>query len=136
MEQENNKLSILNGNTVQAYSSVTPKTEDEKKKLFNALENCDVLLNDCVGQEITMKDIYCEKRDTVDETTGEIKPKYRCIIFDENGKSYATGSYGVYNVLIRLCQVFGEPTWENGLKVQVYKRPIGNGKQSLSLKLI
>ena len=65
------------------------------------------------------------------------KTKYRTILFDKSGQTYATGSYGIYNVLKKIVQIYGLPTdWENPLKVKVAKRPIGNGKQSLTLTLM
>lgn len=119
------------------YCSKTAETPKDKKELFNALESCDVLLNDCVGQEIKIKDIYCEEKNVLDDETGELKTKYRTIIFDENGQTYATGSYGIYNVLKKLIAIYGLPTnWEEPMKVKVAKRPIKDGKQSLTLTLI
>ena len=35
----------------------------------------------------------------VDEETGELKTKFRTILFDKSGQTYATGSYGIFNVL-------------------------------------
>ena len=37
----------------------------KEKELFNALESCDALLNDCVGQEIEIQDIYVEEKQVV-----------------------------------------------------------------------
>ena len=69
--------------------------------------------------------------------TGELKTKYRTILFDKSGQTYATGSYGIYNILKKIVQIYGLPTnWEKPLKVKVAKRPIGNGKQSLTLTLV
>lgn len=137
MKEKENKLAIFQSEGRQAYTSIVTDTPEEKKKLFNALENCDVLLNDCVGQEISIKDIYIEKRNVTDEETGEIKPKFRTILFDVKGQTYATGSYGIYNVIAKIVGIYGEPsTWKEPIKVQVAKRPIGNGKQSLTLKLL
>ena len=111
--------------------------DKEKKELFNALENCDVLLNDCVNQEIEIKDLYIEEGQTVDEKTGEVRPKYRTIIFDKAGQTYAKGSYGIFNVLKKIVNIYGLPeTWEKPLKVKVSKRPIKDGKQSLTLILL
>lgn len=136
MENENNELTLFSGVKSKLYCSKEANTEEEKKELFNALEKCDVLLNDCVGQEIAIKDLYIEEKEVVDET-GEIKNKYRTIIFDKNGQTYATGSYGIYNVLRKIVQIYGLPTsWEKPLAVKVAKKPIGNGKQSLTLVLI
>lgn len=132
---EKNELTIFNGNGGRTYCSKIANTEEDKKELFNALETCDALLNDCVGQEINIKDVYCEEREVADEN-GELHKKYRTILFDVNGQTYATGSYGVFNIMRKLMTIYGMPTWEKGLKVKVTKRPIGNGKSTLTLTLV
>ena len=137
MENEKNELTLFSGVKQNIYCSKKVKTEEEKKNLFNALESCDALLNDCVGQEIALKDIYVEEKQVQDEETGELKTKYRTILFDENGQTYATGSYGIYNILKKIVGIYGLPeNWNNPLKVKVTKRPIGNGKSSLTLTLL
>lgn len=136
VNEEKRELTLFSGIKQNVYCSKVAETEKEKKELFNALESCDALLNDCVGQEINIKDIYVEEKQVMDET-GEIKTKYRTILFDENGQTYATGSYGIYNILKKIVQIYGLPeSWEKPLKVKVAKRPIGNGKQSLTLTLM
>lgn len=137
VNEEKRELTLFSGIKQNVYCSKVAETEKEKKELFNALESCDALLNDCVGQEINIKDIYVEEKQVMDDETGEIKTKYRTILFDENGQTYATGSYGIYNILKKIVQIYGLPeSWENPLKVKVAKRPIGNGKQSLTLTLM
>lgn len=137
MENEKNEITLFTGVKNKIYCSIVAETEESKKQLFNALETCDALLNDCVGQEIEIKDIYVEEREITDEETGEVKPKYRTILFDANGQTYATGSYGIFNIVKKIVSIYGLPTsWENPVKVKVSKRPIGNGKQSLTLTLI
>lgn len=137
MENEKNELTLFSGVKQNVYCSKTVESEEDKKELFNALETCDALLNDCVGTEIEIKDIYVEEREVVDEETGELKKKYRTILFDASGQTYATGSYGIYNIIKKIVTIYGLPeTWENPLKVKVAKRPIGNGKQSLTLTLV
>ena len=137
MENQKNELTLFSGITQNVYCSKTAESEKEKKELFNALESCDVLLNDIVGTTIEIKDIYVEEKEVVDSETGEMKTKYRTILFDVEGKTYATGSYGIYNVLKKIVGIYGLPTtWEKPLKVKVAKRPIGNGKSSLTLTLV
>lgn len=137
MENEKNEITLFTGVKNKIYCSIVAESEESKKQLFNALETCDALLNDCVGQEIAIKDIYVEEREIIDEETGEVRPKYRTILFDENGQTYATGSYGIFNIVKKIVSIYGLPTnWENPIKVKVSKRPIGNGKQSLTLTLI
>lgn len=137
MENEKNELTLFSGINKKIYCSKNVETEEEKKGLFNALESCDVLLNDCEGQEIVIKDIYVEEKEVVDDETGEVKTKFRTILFDENGQTYATGSYGIYNVLKKIIGIYGLPTdWEKPIKVKVVKKPIGNSKKSLTLTLV
>ena len=137
VNENKGELTLFSGIKQNVYCSKVAETEKEKKELFNALESCDALLNDCVGQEIDIKDIYVEEKQVIDDATGEIKIKYRTILFDENGQTYATGSYGIYNILKKIVQIYGLPeSWEKPLKVKVAKRPIGNGKQSLTLTLM
>ena len=137
VNEEKRELTLFSGIKQNVYCSKVAETEKEKKELFNALESCDALLNDCVGQEIKIKDIYVEEKQVMDDETGEIKTKYRTILFDENGQTYATGSYGIYNILKKIVQIYGLPeSWEKPLLVKVAKRPIGNGKQSLTLTLM
>ena len=132
-----NEITLFEGVQSKVYCSKQAKSSEEKKELFNALEKCDALLNDCVGSEIEIKDLYVEEKEIIDEETGEAKTKYRTIIFDVNGQTYATGSYGVYNVIKKIVTLYGLPTeWDVPLKVKVAKKPIKDGKQSLTLILV
>ena len=132
---EKNELTLFNENVGKIFCSKEVKKDEEKKELFNALETCNALLNDCVGQEINIKDVYCEERDIVNEE-GVVVKKYRTILFDVNGQTYATGSYGIFNIIRKLMTIYGVPTWEKGIKVKVAKRPLGNGKSTLTLTLV
>lgn len=135
MENENKELTIFNGDNNKIYCSLNVETLDEKKKLFNTLESCDLLLNDCVGQVIALKDVYVEEKQVQDED-GNLKTKWRTILFDSNGQTYATGSYGIYNILRKIFSIYGTPdTWNEPLEVEVAKKNIGNGKSSLTLIL-
>lgn len=137
MENENKELSLFSGVKSNVYCSINTESKEDKKKLFNTLEKCDALLNDCVGTEIDLKDIYVEEKQVLDEESGELKTKFRTILFDANGQTYATGSYGIYNIIKKIVQLCGLPdTWEEPLKVQVAKKNIGNGKQALTLILL
>ena len=137
VNEEKRELTLFSGIKQNVYCSKVAESEKEKKELFNALESCDALLNDCVGQEIEIQDIYVEEKQVVDEETGDLKTKYRTILFDKSGQTYATGSYGIFNILKKIVGIYGLPsTWEKPLKVKVSKRPIGNGKQSLTLVIM
>ena len=133
----NTEIAIFDGKQKPFYCSVKANTLEDKKKLFNALENCDLLLNNCVGQKIKMKDIYVEQYLAKESEEDEGKLKYRTIIFADDGKTYVSTSYGIYNVLNKIFGIYGLPdTWTDPIEVEVSKRPLGNGKEMLTLKLI
>lgn len=124
-------------NSESTYCSIVCKTNEERKNLFNALEQADVLLNDVVGTEFELKDVYIHRYERVNDETGEVEPKVRIILFDSEGKSYACGSFGIFNILGRMFEVFGTPNrWEQPLKVRVVKKDIHDNKKMLSLELL
>lgn len=124
-------------NNELTYCSVMCKNIEERKYLFNALEQADVLLNDVVGIEFELKDVYIHRYEKINEKTGEVEPRVRIILFDSEGKSYACGSFGIFNILRRMFEVFGTPNqWEQPLKVRVVKKDIKDNKKMLSLELI
>lgn len=132
-----NEVALFEANNRPFFCSVKTDSIEDKKKLFNALENCDLLLNNCVGQKITMKDIYVEQYIDKKDENEDGRVKYRTIIFADDGKTYVSTSYGIYNILNKIFVIYGTPDkWEKGIAVEVAKRPLGNGKEMLTLKLI
>lgn len=134
----NNQLVIFNKETEerQMFTTCDLNKAENKAKIFNATENADVLANDCVGEELMLRDVYMEKIPYVDDETGEAKTKYRTILFDETGKTFATGSFGIYNTVTKILNIYGiDFLHETGLKVEIAKGSIGNGKSKLYLKV-
>lgn len=139
-----NELVIFNPentNEREMYTTVDLGTEEARVDLFNATESADVLLNDIVGQTLTINNIYIEKNPVkeIDDETGEVTfngVKYRTILFDTDGRTYATGSYGVYNSVRKMIDLLGVNIINKGIKVEVIKVPTKDGKQKLSLKLV
>lgn len=87
----------------------------DSKKLFNLENNVDTLLNDCEGETIRVKEVLIKryekplKEAIIDEDTGEVlKDKeisMSCVIVDDEGKSYATGSKVFAIQLMRYLQM-------------------------------
>lgn len=120
----------------QMFSTIDVTTMENKAKLFNATENADVLANDCVGEKFTLVDAYIERIPTVDEETGEQKVKYRTILFGDDGKTYASGAYGIYNTVAKILQIYGvETLHDKGLKVEIAKGTTKGNKTRLFLKV-
>lgn len=120
----------------QMFATIDASTMENKAKLFNATENADVLANDCVGEKFTLVDAYIERIPTIDEETGEQKVKYRTILFGDDGKTYASGAYGIYNTVAKILQIYGvETLHDKGLKVEIAKGTTKGNKTRLFLKV-
>ena len=120
----------------QMFATIDTSIMENKAKLFNATENADVLANDCVGEEFTLVDAYIERIPSIDEETGEQKIKYRTILFGDDGKTYASGAYGIYNTVAKILQIYGiETLHDEGLKVEIAKGTTKGNKTRLFLKV-
>ena len=68
--------------------------------------------------------------------SGEQKVKYRTILFGDDGKTYASGAYGIYNTVAKILQIYGvETLHDKGLKVEIAKGTTKGNKTRLFLKV-
>ena len=144
----NNEI-FANANNSKRYCSLDLTDKSNKVLLYNALDQCDIVLSDIKGQEINVVGVFVETKDIPekDETTGEIltdketgeiitKKHFRSILFDDEGKTYVAAAFGVYNSLSKIIPVFGNPTKENPIKVKVGTKKTRSGKDSLILTVV
>lgn len=144
----NNPLAFTVKNQNVTFTSLDLTKRENAVKLYNAIEECDILLNDIKGQVIEVNNLYFERKEVADrDDSGEIiynedgsvktKTHYRTIFFGTDGKTYVTSAFGVYSSLQRIIPIFGYPTEENILKLEVTERPYKNtNKKVLSLKVV
>ena len=111
------------------FCSMKADTDEGKAKLFNAMNNPDERLGDCINMTIQAKDLYIEIVNCTDEATGEVTAAPRIVIIDEDGKSYQCVSVGVFSALKKVIQVFGAPTWEKPIPLMI--KQITKGKKSM-----
>lgn len=126
---------------VGTFSNVT-----DSKELFNLSNNVDFKLNDCVGEKIRFKKVLIRRFEKplaepiVNEETGEIKDSelsISCVIVDENGKSYATGSKTfTFRLINYLVDYDGAKNLDNGIEIEIVKVPTPTGNKALSFKLL
>ena len=148
MNNEENALVVAENNTLTITDKINENVkrctldlndEDNATALYNVLTgDADILLNNIIDETITMTGAFMDKHPApvVDEGTGEVigtTSKYRIIIFDDEGKTYATGSYGIYNALTMIFEIFGEPSKEHPIKVKVSKKATSNGHSTRTL---
>ena len=100
---------------------------DEKQAdmMLNSLQDADYLLNDCIGKVIKCIGVTLTETpvETTNEETGEviIRKKHSMCLFDEDGKSYVTGSNACYMSFINIAQLKGMPSMENPIMLEPIK---------------
>lgn len=102
---------------------VKKETRADKIALLNALDSADKRVTDCIGQVITVKGIYAETH----YSKKKEKQVCRTLVIDDQGVSYATGSFVFMNSLKAIMDVFGAPTDEEPLKIQIVEKPMERG---------
>ena len=123
--------------TKNVYCSVKGNTVEEKKLVFNAMSQCDYKVADKLGETIALKDVILQKYNKVNETTGELEGKYRTILIDSQGVTYASASVGLFNSLMRLFAIIGEPnTWASPINIQVVETAMKKGGKTYTIKTV
>lgn len=154
MKEENVKetgLMIKDFNEMENVSSRSKTnvftTITDNKTIFNLENTCDYKLNDCKGEVIRVKDVLIKVIETpmaepeVSEETGEVvrdtEYKKVCILIDDEGKSYVTGSKMFTNQMIRYINMFGIQDIEEGLEIRIVERAVKNSaNKALGFELV
>lgn len=140
---EENKVMVTTDNGItaqlisasQQYCSYVPKTPEEQAILYNAMANPTGNLRENVNVPITITDVYAESVQLIDEATGEVTDNVRIVLICKDGTSYACVSKGVFSAVRKLIQVFGRPTWPDGIAVAAKIIPKGEN-QVLTLTMV
>ena len=151
LENEGKEVSALA--TVQDFSALNRSTSTQakiftnitdQKKIFNLDSHVDNLLNDCEGELIRVKEVLIKrykkpmKEPVIDEETGEIlkdtETTMACILIDDAGKSYATGSKVFTIQMMRYLQMFG--ITDEGFEIKIVKNKTEKGNKSLGFELV
>lgn len=117
------------------FCSMVADTDKARAQLFNAMNNPDERLADCINKQINMKDLYVEVVNCTNEETGETTACPRIVIIDDKNKSYQAVSIGIYSALKKIIQVFGAPTWTTPVPIEVKQITKGNRKM-LTLNVV
>ena len=117
------------------YTSMIAETDEARAKLFNAMNNPDERLADKINMRINAKDLYIEVVDCTNTETGETTSCPRIVIIDDKGKSYQAVSVGIYSALKKVIQVYGAPTWEKPITLEVKQISKGDRKM-LTLNVV
>lgn len=158
LKQEETAVAVTNGNgNIMSFDELNSNSNticniytniEDKKKLFNLESHVDFLLNDCEGEKIRVKGVLIKiykkplKDPIVDEETGEIlkdmETTMSCILVDEAGKSYATGSKMFAIQLMKYIQNWGINEFtEKGVDIKIVKNKMSNSNNKcLAFELV
>lgn len=134
-EDEGFSLSVDMTTAQTSFCSMMADSAQDKAKLFNAMNNPDERLSDCINKRIKAKDLYVEIVNCTNEETGEVTACPRIVIIDDQGKSYQAVSIGIYSALKKVIQVYGSPTWDTPVTLEVKQITKGNRKM-LTLNVV
>lgn len=139
-------FSQLGANTntkTQVFTNIT-----DSKKIFNLENNVDYLINDCEGETIRVKDILIKRYEkplkdpVIDNETGEIikdtEFTMSCVIVDDEGKSYATGSKTFTIQLMKYLQMVSRMGQKvDTFDIKIIRKKVGEkGNKALSFELV
>lgn len=143
--------------TVSGFNEVTRTSKTncyietnitDDKKIFNLDSHVDEKLNDCKGESIRVKEVLIKtfekplEEPIINEETGEIlkdkEYKRVCILIDDSGKSYVTGSSIFTMQMLKYIRMFGTEKMENeGLEIKIIETPVKNSSnKALGFELL
>lgn len=131
-----NNTVLTDLNNAESYCSIKGDTREALVAMYNAINSPDHKLSDFVGKKLNIKDISIERVENMSDETGEMAANARVVLIDENGESYTCVSSGIYSAIKKLVAVFGEPTWEPALPVEVQNISTKKGRKTMTLKAI
>lgn len=120
----------------------------DQKKMFNLESHIDYKLNDCRGEMIRVTEVMIKtyekplKEPVVDEETGEIvkdkEIKRVCILIDDQGKSYVTGSSIFTMQMLKYINMFGTQGMEDeGVEIRIVETAVKNSSnKALGFELV
>lgn len=138
-----NNLINLDGYSLEAelrgddisFCSFAPATPEGQAILYRAMNNPKGRVSDMINKQITVKDVYCEVVTVTNEKTGETSTQPRTVLIDINGDGYQCVSTGIFSAVKKLARVYGMPTWEEGITVEV-KQITRKERQLLTLDVV
>jgi hypothetical protein len=152
IENESKELALVKaeGTTEAGTQILTQTTIQDKKQVFN-IENgeCDIKLNDIVGENITICDIFMKRiisnlpEDEIElnEETGEVikdkKVSVVTILVDKEGDRYVTASKIFAMSILNLIRVYGIEEIQKGVEIKIIKKSVSNSSnKALGFELI
>lgn len=129
MDEDERFIMDLTSERKVQFCSMVPKNEDEEIVLFNAMNNPEKRIGDCINMTIEVKHVFCEVVTCQNRETGEESTCPRIVLIDKDGIGYQAVSMGVFSALKKVMSIKGNPaTWKKPVKLQVKQISKGDRK--------
>lgn len=99
MQEDERFIMDLTAERKVQFCSMVPKNEDEEIILFNAMNNPEKRIGDCINLTIEVKHVFCEVVTCINRETGESNICPRIVLIDKDGVGYQAVSMGIYSAL-------------------------------------
>lgn len=116
------------------YCSIKGGTRAEKAKVYNAMTNPTHKVGDCINQTLAIKDVLVEWIELTEDDGTQVSCP-RVVLIDDKGETYQAVSRGIYNAIAKAIAVFGEPTWDEPLRIKVKQVSLGKN-QMLTFEVV
>lgn len=129
MQEDERFIMDLTAERKVQFCSMVPKNEDEEIILFNAMNNPEKRIGDCINLTIEVKHVFCEVVTCINRETGESNICPRIVLIDKDGVGYQAVSMGIYSALKKIISIKGNPAnWKKPVKLQVAQITKGDRK--------
>lgn len=129
MQEDERFIMDLTAERKVQFCSMVPKNEDEEITLFNAMNNPEKRIGDCINLTIEVKHVFCEVVTCINRETGELNICPRIVLIDKDGVGYQAVSMGIYSALKKIISIKGNPaSWKKPVKLQVVQVTKGDRK--------
>lgn len=122
-------LDVINDSDRVTFTTIT-----DKKQIFNLGTKVDYKLNECENKELFVTDVliktFRHEETDFNDDTGVVDTNITfskvCILIDDKGKSYVTGSKMFTNQMIDYIRMFGTDDIKSGVKIKIVKNKMSN----------
>lgn len=108
---------------------------ENKKAVFNMVNNPQVRLSSMVGKIIPAKDYVIDDISIVNAETGEVQGAQRLVIRTSSGETYHTMGRGLLESFNRILDVFGD-SWGDGYNLAVKQINTSTGKRTYTFDIV
>lgn len=124
-----NQITIFEANAgMQPYCSIPITSQETASMVFKAMNDADEGVSDMINQQISIQGVFVQKAAKVDEETGELMDTPKTVLFDTEGRTYATTSKPFYTGLCNMCALVGSPeTWSSPITIRVLQKKVKRG---------